>query len=103
MVQDQIMRDPTSLTSGEDLYQFLRRTFQNQDPGLEAWRDFHTLRMNRSKYALEFGKRLVQLSYVVNTSSSPLCRALDEHDISTRVQHGLPRYCKARSRISGIT
>ena len=90
MVQNLIMRDPNSLTSVEDLYQYLRRTFQNQDPGPEAWREFHTARMNRSENALQFLNRLVQLSFVVNTSSSPVCRALTEHDISARLQHGLP-------------
>ena len=90
MVQNLIMRDPNSLTSVEDLYQYLRRTFQNQDPGPEAWREFHTARMNRSENALQFLNRLVQLSFVVNTSSSPVCRALTEHDISARLKHGLP-------------
>ena len=90
MVQNLIMRDPAALTSVEDLYGYLRKTFQNQDPGPEAWREFHTARMKRTENVLQFLNRLVQLSFVVNASSSPVCRTLTEHDISARLQHGLP-------------
>ena len=92
MVQNLIMKDPDALQSVEDLYSYLKRTFQNQDPGPEAWREFHTTRMRRSENVLHFLNRLVQLSFVVNASSSPVCRTLSEHDISARLQHGLPTY-----------
>eukprot|EP00963_Diacronema_lutheri_P012470 scaffold1767_cov342-Pavlova_lutheri.AAC.1 len=71
MVQNLIMKDPDALQSVEDLHTYLKKTFQNQDPGPEAWREFHTTRMR---------------------SSSPVCRTLSEHDISARLQHGLPTY-----------
>lgn len=92
MVQNLIMGDPEALTSVKDLYAYLKRTFQSQDPGPEAWREFHTTRMRKSENALHFLNRLVQLSFVVNASSSPVCRALTEQDISARLQHGLPAY-----------
>jgi len=92
MVQNLIMKDPDALQSVEDLYSYLKKTFQNQDPGPEAWREFHTTRMRRSENVLQFLNRLVQLSFVVNASSSPVCRTLSEHDISARLQHGLPAY-----------
>eukprot|EP00963_Diacronema_lutheri_P003637 scaffold286_cov382-Pavlova_lutheri.AAC.1 len=92
MVQNLIMRDPASLTSVEDLYRYLRKTFQSQDPGPEAWRKFHTARMKRTENVLQYLNRLVQLSFVVNASTSPVCRTLTEHDISARLQHGLPNY-----------
>ena len=92
MVQNLIMRDPGALKSVEELYAYLRRTFQNQDPGPEAWREFHTTRMRRGENALQFLNRLVQLTFVVNASTSPVCRTLTENDISARLQHGLPAY-----------
>ena len=92
MVQNLIMRDPASLASVEDLYRYLRKTFQSQDPGPEAWREFHTARMKRTENVLQYLNRLVQLSFVVNASTSPVCRTLTEHDISARLQHGLPSY-----------
>ena len=92
MVQNLIMGDPGALTSVEDLYAYLKRTFQSQDPGPEAWREFHTTRMRRSENALHFLNRLVQLSFVVNASNSPVCRTLTEQDISARLQHGLPAH-----------
>eukprot|EP00963_Diacronema_lutheri_P002194 scaffold148_cov341-Pavlova_lutheri.AAC.2 len=90
MVQHLIMREPATLDSVEDLYNYLKRTFQNQDPGPEAWREFHTARMKRTENILQFLNTLVQLSFVVNASSSPVCRNLTEYDISARLQHGLP-------------
>ena len=90
MVQNLIMRDPAALTSVEDLYRYLRKTFQNQNPGPEAWREFHTARMKRLENVLQFLNWLVQLSFVVNASLSPVCMTLTEHDISARLQHGLP-------------
>ena len=92
MVQNLIMRDPGALKSVEELYAYLRRTFQNQDPGPEAWREFHTTRMRRGENALQFLNRLVQLTFVVNASTSPVCRTLTENDISARLQHGLRAY-----------
>eukprot|EP00963_Diacronema_lutheri_P000519 scaffold27_cov394-Pavlova_lutheri.AAC.2 len=89
------MRDPSALSSVEDLYRYSRRTFQNQDPGPEAWREFHTTRMKRTENVLQFLNRLVQLSFVVNPSSSPVCRMLTENDISTRLQHGLPGHLQS--------
>ena len=46
--------------------------------------------MKRTENVLQFLNRLVQLSFVVNASSSPVCRNLTEYDISARLQHGLP-------------
>eukprot|EP00963_Diacronema_lutheri_P003074 scaffold257_cov400-Pavlova_lutheri.AAC.1 len=92
MVQNLIMKDPDALQSVEDLHSYLKKTFQNQDPGPEAWREFHTTRMRRSENVLHFLNRLVQLSFVVNASSSPVCRTLSEHDISARLRHGLSTY-----------
>eukprot|EP00963_Diacronema_lutheri_P006868 scaffold615_cov387-Pavlova_lutheri.AAC.2 len=91
MVQNLIMRDPGALKAVEELYAYLRRTFKNQDPGPEAWREFHTS-MRRGDNALQFLSKLVQLTSVVNPSSSPVCRTLMKHDISRRLQHGLPAY-----------
>eukprot|EP00963_Diacronema_lutheri_P012666 scaffold1905_cov372-Pavlova_lutheri.AAC.1 len=54
MVQNLIMRDPAALNSVEDLYGYLRKTFQNQDPGPEAWREFHTARMKRTENVVQF-------------------------------------------------
>ena len=34
----------------------------------------------------------MQLTFVVNASTSPVCRTLTENDISARLQHGLPAY-----------
>ena len=90
MVQNLITREPTALVSVEDLYNYLKKTFQNQDPGPEACCKFHTARMKRTENVLQFLNRLVQLSFVVNASSSPVCHTLTEYDISARLQHGLP-------------
>eukprot|EP00963_Diacronema_lutheri_P006077 scaffold513_cov535-Pavlova_lutheri.AAC.1 len=90
MVQNLIMRDANSLRSVDDLFAYLKRTFQSHDPGPEAWREFHTTRMHRAENAIQFLNRLVQLSFVVNASYSPLCRTLTEDDIAARLQHGLP-------------
>lgn len=90
MVQNLIMRDANSLRSVDDLFAYLKRTFQSHDPGPEAWREFHTTRMRRAENAIQFLNRLVQLSFVVNASYSPLCRTLTEDDIAARLQHGLP-------------
>eukprot|EP00963_Diacronema_lutheri_P000659 scaffold42_cov432-Pavlova_lutheri.AAC.3 len=90
MIQRTYKKEPTALDSVEDLYNYLKRTFKNQDPGPEAWRELHTARMKRTENVLQFLNRLVQLSFVVNASSSPVCRNLTEYDISARLQHGLP-------------
>eukprot|EP00963_Diacronema_lutheri_P003316 scaffold280_cov391-Pavlova_lutheri.AAC.18 len=48
--------------------------------------------MKRTENVLQFLNRLVPLSFVVNASSSPVCRTLTEHDISARLQQGLLGY-----------
>ena len=90
MVQNLIMRDANALQSVDDLFAYLKRTFQSHDPGPEAWQEFHTTRMRRTENAVQFLNRLVQLTFVVNASYSPLCRTLTDHDIAARLQHGLP-------------
>eukprot|EP00963_Diacronema_lutheri_P010889 scaffold1230_cov350-Pavlova_lutheri.AAC.1 len=90
MVQNLLMRDANSLRSVDDLFAYLKRTFQSHDPGPEAWREFYTTRMRRTENAIQFLNRLVELSFVVNASYSPLCRMLTEDDIAARLQHGLP-------------
>eukprot|EP00963_Diacronema_lutheri_P012089 scaffold1618_cov288-Pavlova_lutheri.AAC.1 len=90
MVQNLIMRELAALDSVEDLYNYLKRTFQNQDPGPEAWHEFHTACTKRTENVLQFSNMLVQLSFVVNASSSPVCRNLTKYYISVRLQHGLP-------------
>ena len=59
MVQNLIMRDANALQSVDDLFAYLKRTFQSHDPRPEAWQEFHTTQMRRTKNAVQFLNRLV--------------------------------------------